>query len=62
MTLNRLFLLAGYLWIAGTLQAQLADKQTYLNDFKKEMTLEWPDNRTLNTDIVYLQDMPVLLW
>lgn len=48
MTLNRLFLLVGYLWIAGTLQAQLADKQTYLNDFKKEMTLEWPDNRTLN--------------
>lgn len=48
MTLNRLFFLAGCLLMGGMLQAQVADKQTYLSEFKKEMTLKWPENRTLN--------------
>lgn len=48
MTLNRLFFLAGCLLMGGMLQAQIADKQTYLSDFKKELTLKWPENRTLN--------------
>lgn len=48
MIFNRLILCASCLLMAETFQAQIADKQTYLSDFKKEMTLEWPDNRTLN--------------
>ncbi len=28
--------------------AQVADKGEYLDSFKREMTLKWPDNRTLN--------------
>lgn len=37
MTLNRLFFLAGCLLMGGMLQAQVADKQTYLSEFKKEI-------------------------
>lgn len=48
MKRNRLFYLIGGLLVTGMMQAQVADRQTYLNDFKKEMTVKWPKNRTLN--------------
>lgn len=31
-----------------TANAQVADKETYLSDFKKELVKKWPKNRTLN--------------
>ncbi len=34
--------------IVSSASAQVADKADYLTSFKKEMTLKWPKNRTLN--------------
>lgn len=46
--MKRFSFLAACLLMAGMVHGQVADKQTYLNEFKKEMQVKWPDNRTLN--------------
>jgi acyl-CoA thioesterase-1 len=42
------FLLLPLLLIAYWSQAQIADSNTYLKDFKSEMQIKWPKNRTIN--------------
>jgi lysophospholipase L1-like esterase len=45
----RTLLLLLFFGIAWTpLRSQIADKETYLNDVKVELTKKWPKNRTLN--------------
>ena len=41
-----IFLLAIFMTLNS--EAQIAEKETYLADFKKELSKQWPDNRTLN--------------
>jgi lysophospholipase L1-like esterase len=36
----------GIVWIP--LRSQIADRETYLNDIKIELTKKWPENRTIN--------------
>ena len=35
---------------SAVVQAQIADKKTYLADMVAEMYKKWPDNRTLNIE------------
>ena len=46
--MKRIVIIIFCLLAVKTVYAQIADKQTYLADFKKEMLKKWPDNRTLN--------------
>lgn len=41
-------LLVILLFCSVSLSAQIADKETYLSDFKNELIKKWPKNRTLN--------------
>jgi len=46
-----LFLQLFFISLSGICQTEepvIADPATYLNDLKKEMQIEWPDNRTIN--------------
>lgn len=45
--MRKLFL-GTLLFIGLTVNAQIADKETYLSDFKSELVKKWPKNRTLN--------------
>lgn len=46
--MKRFFFLTACLLMTGMVYGQVADKQTYLDAFKKEMKVVWPNNRTLN--------------
>lgn len=46
--MKRFSFLAACLLMVGMMHGQVADRQTYLNEFKKEMQVKWPKNRTLN--------------
>lgn len=46
--MKRFSFLVACLLMAGMMHGQVADRQTYLNEFKKEMQVKWPKNRTLN--------------
>ena len=46
--MKRKFLLYVFLFAFMSISAQVADKQTYLSDFKSELIKKWPKNRTLN--------------
>lgn len=46
--MKRFSFLVACLLMAGMMHGQVSDRQTYLNEFKKEMQVKWPDNRTLN--------------
>lgn len=45
--MRKLFL-GTLLFIVLSVNAQIADKETYLSDFKSELVKKWPKNRTLN--------------
>lgn len=46
--MKRNFLLYAFMFVFMSISAQVADKQTYLSDFKSELIKKWPKNRTLN--------------
>lgn len=46
--MKRFSFMVACLLMAGMMYGQVADRQTYLNEFKKEMQVKWPKNRTLN--------------
>ncbi len=45
--MRKLFI-GALLFIGLSANAQIADKETYLSDFKNELVKKWPENRTLN--------------
>lgn len=46
--MNRLLLLLAFLSVNIYMYGQIADKETYLENFVGEMNKKWPGNRTLN--------------
>ena len=46
--MKKTFIIACLLFACGVTFGQIAEKQTYLSDFKEEMKKKWPTNRTLN--------------
>ena len=46
--MKKTFIIACILFACGVTFGQIAEKQTYLSDFKEEMKKKWPTNRTLN--------------
>lgn len=45
---NIIFIILFLVCVLSRSNAQIADKSTYLNGLKVELSLEWPENRTLN--------------
>ena len=46
--MKKYFVLSFCLFLSASVLGQVADKQTYLSEFRREMQAQWPENRTLN--------------